>query len=239
MFRIFVFVIFAHLWAGSVSAVSLKPSAQFLPQNALDNLPILQSEKDKYWPTHPMPSTLGAQVEQETCISLRHSRCWSPRAELKTSRENGVGLGQITRAFNLNGTIRFDALAELKSSFPKELEDFNWTYNLYDPRLQLRALVLKDKQNYQLIQRSASEKDRLAFSYAAYNGGLGGLNSDRQVCAATPGCDPGRWFGNVENTSLKAKRAVDGYKKSFFEINREYVTNVMEVRRPRYELYLK
>ena len=212
--------------------------SQQLPANAKLYLPVLQAEKDTHWPEHPQPPTLGAQVEQETCISLRHSKCWSPMAQLKTSREQGVGLGQITRAFNSNGSKRFDALAELKAAFPKELQEFSWDSNLYDPRLQLRAMVLKDYQNYRLILKTSSPEDRLAFAYAAYNGGMGGLNSDRRACAATPGCDPGKWFGNVEFTSLKAKRSVDGYKKSFFEINREYVSNIMHVRRPRYDAHL-
>lgn len=213
--------------------------SQQLPANAKTYLPVLQAEKDAHWEEHPRPATLGSQVEQETCISLRHSKCWSPMAQLRTSREQGVGLGQITRAFHSDGRTRFDALAELKASFPKELEGFSWDSNLYDPRLQLRAMVLKDYQNYKLILKASSPEDRLAFAYAAYNGGVGGLNSDRRACAATPGCDPGKWFGHVEFTSLKAKRSVDGYKKSFFEINREYVRNVMITRRPKYDAHLK
>ena len=58
--------------------------------------------------------------------------------------------------------------------------------------------------------------------------------SDRRVCQATAGCDPGRWFGHVEKTSLKARAAIKGYGKSFFDINREYVVNVLQVRRSKY-----
>lgn len=225
MFRILVLVFFL---AGSVGA-------QTLPANAIKYLPVLQQQKDAFWPDHPNPPTLGAQVEQETCYSLRHSKCWSPTAQLKTSREQGVGLGQITRAFRVDGSTRFDALGELKNAFPQELEKFSWTENLYDPELQLRALILKDLQNFRMVLNAATSEDRLAFAYAAYNGGLGGLNSDRAVCSATKGCDPSRWFGNVELTSRKAKKSVNGYSKSFFEINREYVVNVMKVRRSRYD----
>lgn len=209
------------------------------PKNAIPLLPILQEEKDKYWPDHPWPPTLGAQIEQETCYSLTHSRCWSPRAELKTSREHGVGLGQFTRAFTANGKIRFDALGELNQTYITALKDYDWDKNLYEPRYQMRALVLKGMQNYSIFDDAATDKDRLAFAYAAYNGGIGGVNSDRRVCAATQGCNPGIWFGNVEKTSLKAKTSVQGYGKSFFEINREYVHNIFYVRRPRYDIYLK
>ncbi len=203
------------------------------PAAAQQLLPILKAEQMQYWPGMPLPSALGAQVEQETCISLKHRSCWSPRAELRTSREQGVGLGQLTRTFRADASTRFDALDEIVKSFPKELANLSWD-NRYDARLQLRALVLKDLQGYRLVMGAGSDRDRLAMSFAAYNGGLGGLASDRRACAATPGCDAGRWFGHVERTSLKAKAALPGYGKSFFEINREYVRNILIVRRVRY-----
>lgn len=202
-----------------------------LPANAVAYLPLLQDEQAAHWPGAPLRSAMAAQVEQETCISLISKRCWSPRAELKTSREQGVGLGQITR------TSRFDALAELKRAYPSQLREWSWQDNLYDPRYQLRGLVLKNKQNFGLIKQASSPSDRLAMAYSAYNGGMGGLLSDRQLCRGTAGCNSGMWFGNVEHTSLKAKRVTTGYGKSFFEINREYVTNVLVVRRVRYAEY--
>jgi hypothetical protein len=203
------------------------------PVGAIPYLPILSAQTRSYWPAMPLPSALGAQVEQETCISLRSRGCWNPKAELRTSREQGVGLGQLTRAFRANGATRFDALSELTTIYKQELNGLTWD-NRFDPTLQLRALVLKNKQGFDLIGPKATVLDRLAMSFAAYNGGLGGLNSDRRACAGTPGCDPSKWFGHVEHTSLKAKAAVPGYGKSFFAINREYVTNIMVVRRVRY-----
>ena len=203
------------------------------PAAAVPLLPMLKAEQSHYWPAMPMPSALGAQVEQETCTSLKSRSCWSPRAELKTSREQGVGLGQLTRAFKATGATRFDALAEIVKANPQALAGLSWE-NRYDPALQLRALVLKDLQGFGLVLAAASPIDRLAMAFAAYNGGGGGLASDRRACAGTRGCDPGKWFGNVERTSLKAKAAVPGYGKSFFDINRSYVQNVMVVRRTRY-----
>ena len=204
-----------------------------LPPNALKYLPILQAEQRDWWPGMSLPSALGAQVEQETCVSLKSPRCWSPRAELRTSRERGVGLGQITK------TSRFDALAEIRAANPHALKGWDWNRDaLYDPRFQLRALVLKDLQAWNAMQGAAATQDRLAFTFAAYNGGIGGVLSDRQVCRGTPGCDFGRWFGHVERTSLKAKSVAAGYGKSFYQINREYVVNVLIVRRPRYERVL-
>lgn len=203
--------------------------ADEMPANARQYLPILKAEQATYWADMPMPSALAAQVEQETCVSLKSARCWSPRAELRTSRERGVGLGQITR------TSRFDALAELHAANPDALNAWSWdSASLYDPHFQLRALVLKDKQGWNAMRAADSATDRLAFSFAAYNGGIGGVISDRRVCSGTRGCDAGRWFGHVEHTSLKARAVAAGYGKSFFAINREYVRNVLIVRRVRY-----
>lgn len=203
------------------------------PAAAVPFLPMLLKEQRAYWPDMPVPSALGAQVEQETCPSLKSAQCWNPHAQLRTSREQGLGLGQITRTWRADGSQRFDALAELKASFPHELAGWSWDAP-YDPAMQLRALVLKDLQGYRLVLGTRSGGDHLAMSLAAYNGGSGGLANDRRMCAATNGCDPGVWFGNVEKTSLKARTALPGYGQSAFDTNRGYVRNVMVVRRERY-----
>lgn len=205
------------------------PRAAEPPAAAVPLLPILKAEQRMWWPDHPMPSALGAQIEQETCYSLKHPRCWSPRAELRTARERGVGLGQITR------TNRFDALSELQAQFPVALRAWSWDApSLYDPAIQMRAMILMDLRNWRGLADVGRTHDRMAMALAAYNGGQGGLASDRRACAGTPGCDPARWWGHVEHTSLKAKAAVPGYGKSFFAINREYPVNILIVRRPRY-----
>lgn len=208
-------------------------SSSDLPPRARQYLPTLREQIQRFWPDVPLASTLGGQTEKETCPSLKHRMCWSPRAELRTSREQGVGLGQLTRAFRSDGSTRFDALAEIRAAHPRELAGLSWD-NRYDAVLQLRALVLKDRQDYRLVRGAATQLDRLAMMLAAYNGGHGGLASDRRVCAATPGCDTGRWFGHVEHTSTKAKAAVKGYGQSFFSINRGYVREILHVRRFRY-----
>lgn len=193
--------------------------AQQIPAGAMRHLPTLAHEIATQWPDAPDWGLFAGQVEQETCIRLDHPRCWSPRAELRTSRERGVGLGQITR------TERFDALAEMRAQFP-QLRGWDWeSVTLYDPAYQLRAMVLMDRRNFQAITGAGA--DRMVMALVAYNGGLGGLSSDRKVCQATPGCDPARWWGHVEHTSLKGRRPASGYGRSFFEINREYPVRIM------------
>lgn len=205
-------------------------AATVLPDNAWVHLPILKAQIETHWPDAPMRSVFAAQVEQETCISLKHRKCWSPYAELKTSREYGFGLGQITI------TEKFDNFKEAKKLDPA-MREWKWE-DRYNAAFQLKTLVLMDKFNYGKLNWAATDYERLAMAFAAYNGGLGGVLSDRKVCMATPGCDPSRWFNHISTTSRKAKVAASGYGKSFFAINREYVVNIMTVRRHKYVDYL-
>lgn len=201
-----------------------------LPASALQYLPVLREEIEAHWPNVFRRSYFGGQVEQETCPSLRSKKCWSPTAELKTDREYGFGLGQITV------TAAFNNFEEARKLHPS-LANWEWN-NRYNAQYQLRAMVLKDKFNHGKFSWATDPRERMAFTFASYNGGIGGVLSDRRVCATVDSCDNNRWFGHVEKTSRKAKVALAGYGKSFFEINREYVTNVMTVRHQKYVPYL-
>lgn len=212
-------------------------AAQSVPKGAVQYLPELVRVQRDIWPAAPLPSFLAAQVEQESCITLTHSKCWNPRAELKTSRENGIGLGQFTRAYRADGSIRFDKISELAAAH-ESLRGWSWEKR-YDPHYQLTAIVEMNKAIYGRQRDAATTRDRLSFSLSAYNGGEGGVLQDRRLCANTKGCDPSKWDGNVARTSLKSKTPHPGYGKSFFTINREYVTNVLDVRRPKYDPYFK
>lgn len=199
--------------------------------NELKYLPVLATALDEHWPTVFARAYFAAQIRKETCPSLRSPKCWSPTTELKTHREYGFGLGQLTV------TPRFDNFREAKK-LDKSLEDWEWS-NRYNAEYQLRTLVLMNRFNYGKIGWAADEMERLAFSFAAYNGGLGGVLSDTSLCRAVESCDSSRWFNNVEHHSLKAKTAVSGYGKSFFEINREYVKYIMYLYPERYRPYFR
>lgn len=206
-----------------------------LPPGAIKHLPTLRAEQRALWPDMPLPSALAAQVEQESCISLKHPRCWDPRSQLKTSREQGVGFGQITRAWRADGSLRFDSLAELRSQFPRELGAWSWdSPTLYDPAFQLRAMILMDLRNWHAVRGTATEDDRLRMTLASYNGGLRGLANDRALCGGTPGCDSSRWVGHVEATCTKSQTAVAGYRLSWCQINREYPALILGPRRAKY-----
>ena len=230
-------MMFRFLLQFALFAYCIPAAAAGLPKGAVQYLPELVSVQQDIWPSAPMPSFLAAQVEQESCISLTHSKCWNPRAELKTKRENGIGFGQFTRAYKTDGSIRFDKISELAATH-KSLRGWSWA-NRYDPHYQLTAIVEMDKAIYGRQKGAATERDRLSFTLSAYNGGEAGVLQDRRLCSNTRGCDSTRWLGHVAKTSLKSKVPHPGYKQSFYAINREYVTNVLDVRRSKYEPYFK
>lgn len=197
-----------------------------IPALAQVYLPVLASVITMLWPTMPDPALIAAQIEQETCPSLTSKKCWNPRTELKTDREYGFGLGQLTVTPKFNNFVA-------AQGWDKSLAGWKWE-DRFSANMQLRALVAYDRNLYSQIRFGASDQDRLAFMFSSYNGGLGGLLKDRRMCAATPNCNPDVWFGHIERTSFRAKTAVSGYGKSFFHINREYVSNIMLIRSAKY-----
>ena len=187
----------------------------------------------------PKASYLASLIEHESCISLTHSRCWNSKSRLRTPREEGAGLGQITRAFRPNGSTRFDALTELKQKHPLALSELTW-YNVYNrPELQMRAVVLKMQDNYKYYNKySVVPTEAYGFADAGYNGGLGGVNNERRACKLASWCDPNKWFDNVEKLCLKSKAALYG-NRSACDINRHHVRDVLLVRSTKYDQYFK
>lgn len=217
-----------------IGAVSKLVNGAELPPNARMYLPVLASEIDTHWEDLRLRSVLGAQVEQESCVSLKSVRCWSPLAELKTSREYGFGLGQHTRAYRADGSIRFDRHAEDLARYPAELKEWTWE-NRYNAKLQLRAVVLGNRDCYRrVVTLGPDEYNAMAFCDAAHNGGFNSMLNDRRICAKVAGCDPDQWFGHVEKHSLKSRVMHPGYHASAFGINREHVALVFGPRRSKY-----
>ncbi len=231
-----VCVVLAALLLTVSSTAKAQDIRTLVPKNATLLLPALRTQQLAFWPEHPMPSYFGALIEQESCISLTHSRCWNSRAQLKTAREEGAGIGQFTRAWDSSGALRFDAIAEVRALDPQGLKEFTWATVYERTDLSMRAILVKARECFTRLQRQtdASEANVIAFCDAAYNGGMSGLLQDRRLCDLS-GCNADVWFGQVERFSAKSKQKWQGYGKSAFEINREHVENVLNLRRPKYQ----
>lgn len=177
------------------------------------------------WPGFYDPAIFAAQVEKETCITLKHKKCWNPNAELKSDREYGFGFGQFTIAYRQDGSVRFNTWANMRNKY-KELNDWTWEKR-FDPKLQFTAILLLDKEAWNRYSKIVpDEYQRTAFMLSEYNGGS--AIKDIGLCRVTDGCDPTKWFGHVERTSLKSKVKIQIYgNRSPYDINREYVRLIM------------
>lgn len=215
---------------GLLLLFSPRAHADPLPAGFFEYGAILKAEQVKYWPSHSDPALLAALVEQESCPSLKSRSCWNPSARLKTPREEGAGMGQITRAYRADGSLRFDALAGLTSQYGSDLAGLSWGNVYQRPDLQLRAIVIMSRD---AARPFAQASDALKFGDAGYNGGVAGVQNERRACRLRPGCDPGQWFGHVEKTCLKSRAPLYG-GRSACDINREHVRNIFLIRVNKY-----
>lgn len=207
----------------------------YIPTNAGPLLPVLSAQVKDVWPTMPVPYYFGGLIEQESCISLKHSKCWSATSRLKSDREEGAGLGQITRAYKADGSVRFDALEDAKRLDAKGLNDLRWDTVYSRPDLQIRVIILMTRANWNRLDKLVPDVDgKLAMTDAAYNGGLGGVLNERRACGLREGCDPNKWFGHVENVCLKSKKPLYGNRNAC-DINREHVDYVLRLRMNKYK----
>lgn len=220
----------AIVFIGLLMVFAPRAKAADLPAGFAKYGPVLKEEQRQYWSDHPDSVVLAGLVEQESCISLRSHGCWNPAAQLKTSREEGAGMGQVTRAYRADGALRFDALAAERSQYKSELGELSWNNVYTRPDLQLRTIVLMSRDAAKPFR---SAPDMLAFGDAAYNGGLGGVQNERRACALSRACDPGRWIGHVELHCLKSRQPLYGGRNAC-AINREHVRNVVYVRPNKY-----
>jgi len=220
----------AIVFVGLLLVFAPRAHADTLPAGFATYGPVLKAEQAKYWADHPDPAILAALVEQESCTSLKSPRCWNPAARLKSAREEGAGMGQITRAYRADGSLRFDALAGLRGQYGADMAGLSWDTVYQRPDLQLRALVLMSRDAARTFRGAPGW---LAFGDAGYNGGVAGVQKERRACKLSEGCDPGQWFGHVEAHCLKSRQPIYG-NRSACDINREHVRNVLLVRRAKY-----
>lgn len=207
----------------------------YIPEQAVQHLPTLSKQVKEVWPTFYAPNYFGALIEHESCISLTHSKCWNPTSRLKSDREEGAGLGQLTRAFKADGSTRFDALEDAKRLDAKGLNDLRWDTVYQRPDLQMRVVILMTRANWNRLDKLVADNDgKLAMTDAAYNGGIGGVLNERRACGLRDGCDPNKWFGHVEKVCLKSTKPLYA-GRSACDINRHHVHDVLHTRMPKYK----
>jgi hypothetical protein len=205
-----------------------------IPPQANQYLPMLGQQARELLPAVP-PEYFGALIEHESgCPSIR-SMCWKPTARLKSQREEGAGLGQLTRAYRPDGSLRFDSLTESRKLDPRGLNELRWDTVYQRPDLQMRVMVLMTRQNYnRVIKLVADPHMRLMFTDLSYNAGFGRVLNDRRACAATAGCNPDKWYGHVEKTCTASKKPLYG-TRSACDISRHHVHDVVDVRMGKYK----
>jgi hypothetical protein len=97
-------------------------------------LPVLSQTLDSTWPAAPMRYIPAGQVEQESG--------WKKTATLKTSRELGRGLVQMTIAYDSAGRERFNIYRDAVRY--RALSGWDWRRDPYNVRHQLTFLALQD-----------------------------------------------------------------------------------------------
>lgn len=209
---------------------------EYIPENAWEYRDMLFNELERNTPEIPDYNFVPALIEHESCISLRHSRCFNANSILSNKREHSIGFFQIAKAYRTDGSVRMDTLAALKSKYRNDLKEANWGNLANRPDLQMRAGTLLIKDNWNYFRHTVPDfNERMYFVDAAHNAGAGNINKDIRACNLVKGCDSSKWFGNVEKTCQRSKRPIAAYgNRSVCDINRGHVVDVFKVRKPKY-----
>ena len=228
-----ILFLFLLAFVNIASANKIDPKT-YIPENAFKHIPELNEQLDNYWSKHPYREYFGGLIEHESCITLKHSRCWSSSSRLVTAREEGAGLGQITRTFNSDGSIRFDSLADMARIHKTALAEATWK-NIYTrPDLQIRMIILKSRDDYRRFPTVKNELERLKLTDASYNQGVGRTIKERNICGLSKDCDPNIWDNNVSKKCTATKK-IGVYGRSGCEISRHHVHDVFNVRMNKYK----
>ena len=168
------------------------------------------------WPSMPLSYIPAGQVEQESD--------WNPKATLKTSRELGRGLAQITIAYDAKGNVRFNNFLDLVRN--KAMNGWNWKDDPYNAKYQLMSLFLTDHQNFVQVRKfTMNDEEAWKCGLVCYNAGSGRWLSRRKA-ARTSGAPADRWTGGLENVHNSGEnqalygqplwKAVNAYPKLIF-----------------------
>lgn len=205
----------------------------FIPPQAFEYRDIIYKEINLYFSGISEINYVPSLIEHESCISLKHNRCWKPTSELRSKREQGLGLGQVTRTFKEDGSIRFDTLANLKNAYKEELREASWDTLKNRPDIQVRMIILLLRSDYKQLYSLNDTTARLQMTDSAYNGGIRDVHRSRRACGLSKNCDPQLWFDNTENYIQKSNKVLYG-NRSAIDINKHHVHDVFRNKLPKY-----
>ncbi len=178
-------------------------------------LPALKDAFNAHWPDAPLRHYAGGQIEQE-------SAGWNERAELKTSREYGFGLGQITV------TSRFNNFKAAQRIF----KDWKWE-DRFNVKYQLGYAVITDRSNFKEVSRLFRDDDsRWRGSLVAYNAGYGTV-LQRRALAIRTGVPHDRWAGGLDQVAMPYEQKLL-YGRPLAKMRNEYPHIICDVRAPKY-----
>ncbi len=219
-----------------VKSTNPRDTKRYIPPQAFDYFDTIKQEQERLMPDFAYPYYFAGLIEHESCISLTHSRCWNPASKLDTKRELGIGLGQITKAYKADGSVRFDTLSDLRRAHMSELKELSWSNIAQRPDLQIRSIMLMSNTSYKALYQMQDPYQRLAAADSAYNGGLSSVKKRRQVCGLKAQCDPQIWFGHLEKMVVKSTKPLYA-GRSAQQINNEHVKKVLIETMPKYKEY--
>ena len=206
---IFSLLIYSQCWAETTL------------ERAKPLLPILDNQINLYWPELFIRHIPAGQVEQESS--------WKPRATLKTERELGRGLVQITI------TPRFNNF--LTATSMKPLKNWDWKNDPYNIKNQLTFLVLQDRSNFALNQKFMKNEEQCwKASLVSYNAGYGRIQKRRQYAIAK-GIPYNVWDGGLAlaHGPLEDKLL---YKRPLWVAVNEYPTIIFK-KAEKYKPYMR
>ncbi len=159
-----------------------------IPERSRPYLHVLTAAINDEWPDMPLRETPAAQTEQESS--------WKKTATLKTSRELGRGLVQLTIAYNKDGKERFNAYQD--ATRLKALSKWDWQRDPYNVRYQLIYLVLTDRTNFTTVRRyMINDTEAWKAALVCYNAGQGRWLARRAI-AKQIRLPSDRWTGGLE-----------------------------------------
>jgi hypothetical protein len=180
-------------------------------------IPIYKNVILQYWAEMPLPYIPCAQVEKESD--------WIKTATLKTSRELGRGLSQITIAYNKDGSVRFN---NYKYGY-NALKSWNWRQDPYNVKYQLTFMVLMDKDNYQTVRKyMMNNQEGVKSMLVCYNAGYGRWLKRRTV-AKSKHLPVDIWTGGLDKACSDSEKNTKLYDKDLCSTVNAYPNRIFEM----------